>query len=224
MCCPPTGPGRGGSLSSVLRETRRSSGPRRRCRAVVNFRLRRDRSSFSDRQFGRTAPRRCSQKHRHHHRRLRRGATAVHLRRLLVGLRWRTAPGRRSRRQHLDVRQHGELLGEGDRGGEPPRAAGLRVSETGGAGKFRGGMPQRKTSRMLADEGILQVPADRQTPLRAMAAVPAPRGATYWDPDYRPSRSCTKLTMTPHATLMDLARIRLPDVAWCRPVQDPRSK
>ena len=37
------------------------------------------------------------------------------------------------------------------------------VPDTGGAGKFRGGMSQRKTWRMLADEGILQVRADRQT-------------------------------------------------------------
>ena len=37
------------------------------------------------------------------------------------------------------------------------------VPDTGGAGQFRGGMSQRKTWRMLADEGILQVRADRQT-------------------------------------------------------------
>ena len=37
------------------------------------------------------------------------------------------------------------------------------VPDTGGPGKFRGGMAQRRTWRMLADEGILQVRADRQT-------------------------------------------------------------
>ena len=37
------------------------------------------------------------------------------------------------------------------------------VPDTGGAGRFRGGMSQRKTWRMLSDEGILQVRADRQT-------------------------------------------------------------
>ena len=37
------------------------------------------------------------------------------------------------------------------------------VPDSGGAGKFRGGMAQRKTWRMLADAGILQVRADRQT-------------------------------------------------------------
>ena len=37
------------------------------------------------------------------------------------------------------------------------------LPDSGGAGQFRGGMAQRKTWRMLADEGILQVRADRQT-------------------------------------------------------------
>jgi N-methylhydantoinase B len=37
------------------------------------------------------------------------------------------------------------------------------VPDTGGAGRYRGGMAQRKTWRMLADEGVLQVRADRQT-------------------------------------------------------------
>ena len=69
---------------------------------------------------------------------------------------------------------------------------------TGGAGRFRGGMPQRKTWRMLADEGILQVPADRQTrPYGLSVAVPVPRGATYWTPDYRGEL---------HAKLNDVAR------------------
>jgi len=36
------------------------------------------------------------------------------------------------------------------------------VPDTGGAGKFRGGVSLRRTWRMLADEGILQVRADRQ--------------------------------------------------------------
>lgn len=37
------------------------------------------------------------------------------------------------------------------------------VADTGGAGKYRGGVAMRKTWRMAADEGILQVRADRQT-------------------------------------------------------------
>jgi N-methylhydantoinase B len=39
------------------------------------------------------------------------------------------------------------------------------VPDTGGAGKFRGGLSLRRTWRMLADEGILQVRADRHTHL-----------------------------------------------------------
>ena len=37
------------------------------------------------------------------------------------------------------------------------------VPDTGGAGKYRGGMSQRKRWRMLAAKGILPVRADRQT-------------------------------------------------------------
>ncbi|HEY6432011.1 MAG TPA: hydantoinase B/oxoprolinase family protein, partial [Acetobacteraceae bacterium] len=37
------------------------------------------------------------------------------------------------------------------------------VPDTGGAGKFRGGVSMARTWRMLADEAILQVRADRQT-------------------------------------------------------------
>ncbi len=37
------------------------------------------------------------------------------------------------------------------------------MPDTGGPGKYRGGMSQRKAWRMLADEGVLQVRADRQT-------------------------------------------------------------
>ena len=66
------------------------------------------------------------------------------------------------------------------------------VPDTGGAGgQFRGGMSQRKTWRMLADEGILQVPADRRLGLRAIGGGPGRRGATYWTPD-SPNRSCMR--------------------------------
>jgi N-methylhydantoinase B len=37
------------------------------------------------------------------------------------------------------------------------------LPDTGGAGKFRGGLSLRRTWRMLADEGVLQVRADRAT-------------------------------------------------------------
>ena len=73
------------------------------------------------------------------------------------------------------------------------------VPDTGGAGKFRGGMAQRKTWRMLADEGILQVRADRQThrPYGLQGGGPGRSGATCSIPGCRPRRRCTaKLTMT----------------------------
>jgi N-methylhydantoinase B len=58
------------------------------------------------------------------------------------------------------------------------------VPNTGGAGKFRGGMAQRKTWRMLADEGILQVRADRQThrPYGLQGGGPGAPGLNVLDP------------------------------------------
>ena len=58
------------------------------------------------------------------------------------------------------------------------------VPDTGGAGKFRGGMSQRKTWRMLADEGILQVRADRQThrPYGLQGGGPGAPGRNVLDP------------------------------------------
>ena len=58
------------------------------------------------------------------------------------------------------------------------------VPDTGGAGKFRGGMSQRKTWRMLADEGILQVRADRQThrPYGLQGGGPGAFGRNVMDP------------------------------------------
>ena len=58
------------------------------------------------------------------------------------------------------------------------------VPDTGGAGKFRGGMAQRKTWRMLADEGILQVRADRQThrPYGLQGGGPGAPGRNVLDP------------------------------------------
>ena len=58
------------------------------------------------------------------------------------------------------------------------------VPDTGGAGKFRGGMSQRKTWRMLADEGILQVRADRQThrPYGLQGGGPGAAGRNVLDP------------------------------------------
>ncbi len=58
------------------------------------------------------------------------------------------------------------------------------VPDTGGAGKFRGGMSQRKTWRMLADEGVLQVRADRQThrPYGLYGGGPGAPGVNVLDP------------------------------------------
>jgi N-methylhydantoinase B len=73
------------------------------------------------------------------------------------------------------------------------------VPDTGGAGKFRGGMSQRKTWRMLADEGILQVRADRQThrPYGLQGGQPGAAGRNVLDPNLPTERKLhSKLTMT----------------------------
>jgi N-methylhydantoinase B len=73
------------------------------------------------------------------------------------------------------------------------------VPDTGGAGKFRGGMSQRKTWRMLADEGILQVRADRQThrPYGLYGGGPGAAGRNVLDPGLPTEEKLhAKLTMT----------------------------
>ena len=73
------------------------------------------------------------------------------------------------------------------------------VSDTGGAGQFRGGMSQRKTWRMLADEGILQVRADRQThrPYGLYGGGPGAPGRNVLDPGAPTEEKLHgKLTMT----------------------------
>jgi N-methylhydantoinase B len=73
------------------------------------------------------------------------------------------------------------------------------VPDTGGAGKFRGGMSQRKTWRMLADEGILQVRADRQThrPYGLQGGGPGAAGRNVLDPELPSEQKLhAKLTMT----------------------------
>jgi N-methylhydantoinase B len=72
------------------------------------------------------------------------------------------------------------------------------VPDTGGAGKFRGGMSQRKTWRMLADEGVLQVRADRQThrPYGLYGGGPGAPGLNVLDPGRPTGRKLhAKLTM-----------------------------
>jgi N-methylhydantoinase B len=73
------------------------------------------------------------------------------------------------------------------------------VPDTGGAGRFRGGMSQRKTWRMLADEGILQVRADRQThrPYGLQGGGPGAAGRNELDPGLPTEKKLhAKLTMT----------------------------
>jgi len=73
------------------------------------------------------------------------------------------------------------------------------VPDTGGAGRFRGGMSQRKTWRMLADEGILQVRADRQThrPYGLQGGGPGAFGLNMLDPGMPSEEKLhAKLTMT----------------------------
>ena len=73
------------------------------------------------------------------------------------------------------------------------------VPDTGGAGKYRGGMSQRKTWRMLADEGILQVRADRQThrPYGLQGGGPGAPGVNMLDPGLPTEEKLhAKLTMT----------------------------
>ena len=73
------------------------------------------------------------------------------------------------------------------------------VPDTGGAGRFRGGMSQRKTWRMLAEEGILQVRADRQThrPYGLQGGGPGAFGLNMLDPGMPSEEKLhAKLTMT----------------------------
>ena len=73
------------------------------------------------------------------------------------------------------------------------------VPDTAGAGKFRGGVSLRRTWRMLADEGILQVRADRQThrPYGLQGGGPGAAGRNMLDPGLpTEERLHGKLTMT----------------------------
>jgi N-methylhydantoinase B len=73
------------------------------------------------------------------------------------------------------------------------------IPDSGGAGRFRGGMAQRKTWRMLADEGILQVRADRQVhrPYGLDGGGEGSAGRNILDPDLSTEEKLHgKLTMT----------------------------
>lgn len=72
------------------------------------------------------------------------------------------------------------------------------VPDTGGAGKFRGGMSQRKTWRMLAHEGVLQVRADRQThrPYGLQGGGPGSFGLNVMNPgQHSETKLHSKITM-----------------------------
>jgi N-methylhydantoinase B len=73
------------------------------------------------------------------------------------------------------------------------------VPDTGGPGLFRGGLSLRRTWRMLADEGILQVRADRHThrPYGLQGGGPGAPSQNVMDPDGATPRAlAAKLTMT----------------------------
>jgi N-methylhydantoinase B len=59
------------------------------------------------------------------------------------------------------------------------------VPDTGGAGKYRGGVAMRKTWRMLEEDGILQVRSDRQKhlPYGLQGGGPGAPGRTVLNPD-----------------------------------------
>ena len=72
------------------------------------------------------------------------------------------------------------------------------VADTGGAGRFRGGLALRRTWRMLADEGVLQVRADRMThrPYGLQGGRPGAASRNVLDPGLPTERALrAKLTM-----------------------------
>ncbi|MGA9869445.1 MAG: hydantoinase B/oxoprolinase family protein [Acetobacteraceae bacterium] len=73
------------------------------------------------------------------------------------------------------------------------------VPDTGGPGRFRGGAALRRTWRMLADEGLLQVRADRQThrPYGLQGGGPGAPGRSMMNPGTASERQLhAKITMT----------------------------
>jgi N-methylhydantoinase B len=75
------------------------------------------------------------------------------------------------------------------------------VPDTAGAGQYRGGVSLRRTWRMQAEEGILQVRADRQThrPYGLQGGGPGAAGRNVLDPETPGERKLHgKITMTLH--------------------------
>ena len=95
------------------------------------------------------------------------------------------------------------------------------VPDTGGAGRYRGGMAQRKTWRMLADEGILQVRADRQThrPYGLQGGGPGAPGLNVMDPGL-PAEAKLHAKITMNLTRGEIFRHELPGAGGWGPALD----
>jgi N-methylhydantoinase B len=95
------------------------------------------------------------------------------------------------------------------------------VSDTGGAGRYRGGMAQRKTWRMLADEGILQVRADRQThrPYGLQGGGPGAPGLNVMNPGL-PTETKLHAKITMNLTRGQIFRHELPGAGGWGPALD----
>src|SRR3984957_12660884 len=95
------------------------------------------------------------------------------------------------------------------------------VPDTGGAGKFRGGMAQRKTWRMLADEGILQVRADRQThrPYGLQGGGPGAYGLNVLNPR-QPNETKLHAKVTMNLQRGEIFRHELPGAGGWGPALD----
>jgi N-methylhydantoinase B len=95
------------------------------------------------------------------------------------------------------------------------------VPDTGGAGRYRGGMAQRKTWRMLADEGMLQVRADRQThrPYGLQGGGPGAPGLNVMNPGL-PSETKLHAKLTMNLTRGEIFRHELPGAGGWGPALD----
>ncbi len=85
------------------------------------------------------------------------------------------------------------------------------VADTGGAGKYRGGVAMRKTWRMLEEEGILQVRSDRQKhlPYGLQGGGPGAPGRTMLNPD-TPQEQILHAKLTMRFRHGEVFRLQLP--------------
>ena len=72
------------------------------------------------------------------------------------------------------------------------------VTDGGGAGQFRGGVPYRRDYRFVEDEGVLQIRSDRRThpPYGLSGGYPGRRSTNVLDPYGEATQLPSKLTMT----------------------------